>query len=243
MGKNSPGGFAFTAYAVRRAGLKQNDRMLEIGCGEGETLRELKARFGVRGIGIDRSAALIESGRARYPDADIREGDADVLEFPPHSFDGVLIECVLSAASMQPEVLREVHCVLKNGGKLIISDLCARESAQKQPTAARANVAENGGMARGSFENGSGGGLVDPQKLLNVCEALGFVEILWEDRTKDLDAFVIEKIMEHGSLERYYASITAAGVPKEAFCKASPKAGPLGYFLLILEKSEKPTIH
>jgi SAM-dependent methyltransferase len=208
--------------------------MLEIGCGEGETLHELKERFGIRGSGVDKSAESVKRGKTRYPDADIREGDADFLEFPIRTFDGVLLECTLSVAAMQTEVIHEAYCVLKDGGKLIISDLFAKASEREEGTSeAGQGSAED---VNGSLCDGGAGGLIDREKLIALCEEIGFTELLWEDRTEDLKTFVAEKLMEHGSMEAYFASVVPEGAPTETFCKASGSGKKQGYFLLIMEK-------
>jgi SAM-dependent methyltransferase len=241
LGTNSPGGFELIAYAVRTAGLKQGDKILDIGCGEGETMNELQERFGLRCTGIDKSAESVKKGKERYKDMDIAEGEADFLEFPIYSFDGVLLECVLSVTEMQTEVIHEAYCVLKNGGKLIVSDLCARASAKvDRPAASAANPDRD---AKGSLCDGTNGGAIDPEKLIALCEEIGFTTLLYEDRTTDLDTFVIEKVMEHGSMEQYFASVVPEELLKETFCKASTKGGKLGYFLLIMEKPKKRTEH
>jgi ubiquinone/menaquinone biosynthesis C-methylase UbiE len=232
LGKNSPGGLELIAYAVRKAGLQEDSRILDIGCGEGETMAMLKERFNIQCSGIDKSAELVRRGRARCPGMDIREGEADFLEFPVRSFDGVLLECVLSVAEMQTEVIHEAYCVLTDGGKLIISDLFVRD------TRSRISEGQDAGV-RGSLCDTQAGGAIDPEKLARVCGEIGFRELLWEDRSEDLDVFVAETIMEYGSMEQYFSSVVPAGALKETFCRASETDKKPGYFLSIMEKPKK----
>jgi SAM-dependent methyltransferase len=61
---------------------------------------------------------------ARNPKLDIKFGDGEFLDdYPSYSFNGVMMECVLSLINLPDEALHEVYCVLKKGGKLFISDL------------------------------------------------------------------------------------------------------------------------
>jgi SAM-dependent methyltransferase len=233
LGKNSPGGLELIAHAVRKAALKESGKVLDIGCGEGETMEMLNQRFHIRCSGIDKSAELVERGKARYPDMDIREGAADFLEFPIRSFDGVLLECVLSVAEFQTEAIHEAYCVLKDGGKLIISDLFVKGVRPRKIAERRADD------VRGSLRDREDCGAIDIEKLANVCGAIGFQELLREDRSEDLKVFVAEKIMEHGSMEQYFASVVSGGMPAETFCRASETNKKLGYFLLIMEKPKR----
>jgi ubiquinone/menaquinone biosynthesis C-methylase UbiE len=209
--------------AFQSAGLKRGCRILDIGCGEGGSLEHLRACFGARGVGIDRSATLIEKGKAAYKELDLRVGDADFLEFPSCSFDAVIAECVLSLSEMQIEVVHEAYCVLKPGGKLIVADLCERGAISE-----KRNV-------------NSREGVIDPIQLEKVCAEIGFEKIYIEDRTKDLDAFAVDILFEYGSFEEYYKSTIAPDQGLNALCRASVTDGKLGYFLLIMEKPKPKT--
>jgi SAM-dependent methyltransferase len=241
LGKNSPGGFELIADAVQKSGLHTGDRILDVGCGEGETLNEIRRRFDMRCVGIDKSAEAIKRGKERFFDIDIREGEADFLEFPIYSFEGVILECVLSVTEMQTEVIHEAYCVLKNGGKLIISDLFERGSSEIEGRSE--HVKKDARNRNHSLESGSGTGMLDLAQLIALCEEIGFTTILCEDRSEDLDIFVIEKIMEYGSMDQYFASVIPKDVPKEAFCRALAGDAKPGYFLLIMEKPKSQTEH
>jgi ubiquinone/menaquinone biosynthesis C-methylase UbiE len=241
LGKNSPGGFELIAYAVQKSGLNKGGRILDVGCGAGETLHEIKERFNMHCVGIDKSDEAVKRGKEQYPDIDIRKGEADFIEFPSYSFEGVILECILSVTEMRAEVIHEAYCVLKNGGKLIVSDLFERGSSQIEgrPEHMKGD-AKNKNNSPG---NGPDAGMINPAQLIALCEEIGFTKILWEDRSEDLDTFVIEKIMEYGSMDQYFASVIPKDVPKEAFCRTLAEDAKPGYFLLIMEKPKSQMGH
>jgi SAM-dependent methyltransferase len=47
--------------------LEHGARVIDLGCGKGELLRRLAARYEIRGVGIDRSPTLLEEARRRAP--------------------------------------------------------------------------------------------------------------------------------------------------------------------------------
>lgn len=72
--------------------------ILEVGCGTGRTYEALMRRLVLRPhgyVGVDVSPAMLERARARYPDADLREGDLSDLPFGDGSFGSVVCIDVL----------------------------------------------------------------------------------------------------------------------------------------------------
>jgi len=66
-----------------------NKRVLELGCGTGELLNELKPSYGV---GIDISPAIVGIARARYPNLTFLTGDVNDLDFlAEDGFDFVIL--------------------------------------------------------------------------------------------------------------------------------------------------------
>jgi SAM-dependent methyltransferase len=229
MGIMSPGKTVLPIDAFRVAGLKRGCKILDVGCGQGGTLESLRENFDVCCIGVDRSSELLNQGKAIFKELDLRPGDAASLDFTDHTFDAVIAECMLSVSEQQIETLWEAYRVLKPGGKLIITDLCARGSVPAKTQAQRVIDIQSQNV-------NSREGVIDIERLRDVCGALGFSEIYIEDKTKDLDAFAIEIILEYGSFEAYINNITAADQMPGAICKATAKDGKLGYFLLIMQK-------
>ena len=60
-----PGGIELTTTAVALANLQPGDRVLDVGCGTGVTVRHLSAQLGIEAFGIDSSHLLVARAKAR----------------------------------------------------------------------------------------------------------------------------------------------------------------------------------
>jgi ubiquinone/menaquinone biosynthesis C-methylase UbiE len=78
-------------------------RIIEIGCGQGDLLASLQPSYGV---GVDFSAQIIERARNRYPDLHFIQADAHELD-PKTKFDFVILSDLVND-------LWDVQAVLKN---------------------------------------------------------------------------------------------------------------------------------
>lgn len=112
------------AKQVRRLGPQPGIRILDAGCGRGETLLAC-ARAGAEVAGVDYSEAAVEITRetlAEYPDADIRVGDVTRLPWPDNAFDRVQNSDVIEHLDPPQTVpaLSEFRRVLKPGGFALI---------------------------------------------------------------------------------------------------------------------------
>jgi SAM-dependent methyltransferase len=100
-------------------------RILDAGCGGGY-LSRLLARGGARVVGVDVSARLLAKARAeeareplgvRYLRADL----AVLSSFHDASFDAAVSNIVLQDVRRYREAIREIHRVLKPGGRFVFS--------------------------------------------------------------------------------------------------------------------------
>ena len=120
-----PGGEKLTRRMLALACLKPGQRVLDLGCGRGETLRLLQS-LGLNALGLETDPACCD-GRT------VLHYDGRRLPFPDAFLDGVLMECVLSCAEDPAETLREVRRVLKPAGTLAVSDLTAKGEKRTVP--------------------------------------------------------------------------------------------------------------
>jgi len=77
-----------------------------------------------RVAGIDISPALVEMARARFPRLQAETADVRVLPFPDAEFDTVVSNSTLDHFPSHDDIavaLRELHRVLKSGGRLLVT--------------------------------------------------------------------------------------------------------------------------
>lgn len=112
--KGHVGGEAHSHYLMELSFLPQGMRVLDMGAGDGTTVRLLH-ELGYVAEGID----LAPCGEG------VRQGDYLHAPYEDAAFDGIISECSFFASGDVPAALKEAGRLLKKGGKLVFSDVCA----------------------------------------------------------------------------------------------------------------------
>lgn len=122
---NSMPGIAawLTALAQRHSGA----RVLEVGCGTGRWLAELRPHAGWV-AGLDRSPGMLGHARAEYGALPLTCGAARRLPFPPASFDFVVSVHALHHFDDPVGFTQEASRVLRPGGMLALVGMVRPES-------------------------------------------------------------------------------------------------------------------
>lgn len=112
-------------WELRRAFLlahaRTGDRVLDIGCGQGE-FTALLAAAGTAVLGIDVADAALDRARSRHPGVDFRRVEADGrLSLDDNSFDLVWASEVIEHIPDTGRWLSEVRRVLVPGGRLLVT--------------------------------------------------------------------------------------------------------------------------
>jgi SAM-dependent methyltransferase len=108
------------AEVVRRAGLRPNETVLDIGTGTGTGAR-LALGDGRHVIGLDAAAGMLEIARRDVPAAEFIEADFTRIPLDDGTADAVLAVHALLFASDRVETLREWLRVTAAGGRLSLS--------------------------------------------------------------------------------------------------------------------------
>jgi SAM-dependent methyltransferase len=117
--------------SLARLALQNGESVLDVGCGTGVFLPGLAAIVGPEGrvVGLDHSAAFLEEARRRLSDAslsdrvELLEGDAHHLPFADGTFDAVHCERVLMHLEDPPLAVREMHRVVRPGGRVLLAEV------------------------------------------------------------------------------------------------------------------------
>jgi phosphatidylethanolamine/phosphatidyl-N-methylethanolamine N-methyltransferase len=101
------------------------EQILEVGVGTGLMLPLYPANCAI--TGIDLSSEMLEEARkrvikSRMSNVELRQMDAEVMDFPDGAFDAVVAAYVVTAVPDYRAVLAEILRVLRPGGRLILAN-------------------------------------------------------------------------------------------------------------------------
>jgi len=117
---------ATTRETLRRMPMTPAARVLDVGCGTGELLMRLRAKYPDAWLtGLDPVAEMLDVARDKLSGKeDLRIGYADSLPWASSSFD-VVVSCNMFHYISHPiEALREMARVIRPGGALVLTDWC-----------------------------------------------------------------------------------------------------------------------
>jgi SAM-dependent methyltransferase len=123
--------------ALKSISLARNAKVLDVGCGAGNTTLMLNSRFpGATLTGLDGDESLIREARyqksALYPNLEFLPGDVQRLPFPDNHFDLVFNRYVLQFIPDPLSALTEMKRVCKPGG-IVFSQEPDANSLQSYP--------------------------------------------------------------------------------------------------------------
>jgi arsenite methyltransferase len=154
------------------ADLKAGETVVDLGAGAGIDVFLAAKKVGERGraIGVDMTEDMVARGRqlARehdFPNVEFRLGEIEHLPLDPDSVDVIISNCVINLTADKLISFREIHRVLKPGGRMLISDLV---TAGDLPAAVRASAAAWADCLAGAPEKG---------EYLDTIRRAGFAEV------------------------------------------------------------------
>ena len=117
MGRYSIG---LAAPMADLAGVRAEQRVLDVGCGPGALTGELVVRLGSSAVAaVDPSASFVSAARERNSGVDVRLAPAEALPFGDDEFDAALAQLVVHFMRDPVAGLREMARVTRPGGAVV----------------------------------------------------------------------------------------------------------------------------
>jgi len=107
--------------------------LVDLGCGRGRDVLKAAGLVGANGeaIGVDLTEAMLETARKSVPPflANVRfvRSELSSLDLPDGCADVVISNCTINHAPDKAAVYREIHRILRPGGRFVVSDVIANE--------------------------------------------------------------------------------------------------------------------
>lgn len=222
---------AMAQHLIQIAGIRAGDRVVDIACGFGGTLRAL-ASIGcmVRGIDISRRCieraheAIIASGHDKV--IDISEGDFHEIECESDAWDAVMCQEAIIHSKDRPRVFAEVFRVLCPGGVFAFSDILTSDGADiAMVEAAFARLgASAGATAKNYREMAQGAGFKIAHEELRLADIRNHYDKLAESLTAlstDIGSDELTNLSR--SIGRWQASIAGGHITWGCFVARKPK--------------------
>lgn len=123
--------------------INKGDTVLDLGSGAGKDVFLAAQKIGHDGkaIGVDMTPemlAMASKNAVKFfqttglANVEFREGKIENLPVDDASVDVAISNCVINLSTDKPRVFREIHRVLKSGGRLIVSDIVLNRPVPSQ---------------------------------------------------------------------------------------------------------------
>lgn len=114
--------------------IDRTSRILDVGCGTGQTAASLAATYGAKVIGLDINPIMVEKTRKRMEKSrlpvEIIQGSIEECPLKDGLFDYIISESVLAFVNA-PKAIKEIYRLLKKEGRFICNELTINHPLQE----------------------------------------------------------------------------------------------------------------
>lgn len=158
--------------------IREGDTVLDLGSGAGFDcfIAAKKVSDTGRVIGVDMTQEMIDKARKNasqyeYENVEFRHGDIEDLPIESNTVDVIISNCVINLAPDKSKVFKEAYRVLKNTGRMYVSDIVLLDELTEEQRNDEDLIA------------GCVGGALLKEKYLSTIKNIGFnIKILSENR-------------------------------------------------------------
>lgn len=154
------------------AGLKEGQRVLDLGSGAGNDVFVARSIVGESGkvTGLDFTPEMVEKARANnkklgFTNVEFVQGDIESMPFPDDHFDVILSNCVLNLVPDKKKAFSEIRRILKDGGHFCVSDMVL---IGELPDKIRDAAAMYAGCVSGALPRSSYLSIIEEQGFRNI---------------------------------------------------------------------------
>jgi len=151
--------------------LHPGETVVDIGCGAGADLCVAALLVGATGqaIGLDLTPAMVAKARANAQRAGlhnvtVHEANIETLPLPPAAADVVISNGAVNLAPDKARVFREIHRILRPGGRLQLADMVRRDTCCEA-------ITKDGSWAD------CVAGTLPPEQYVELLQAAGFGQV------------------------------------------------------------------
>ena len=130
IGGAHPGGINLTKKIFEKESIDRTSRILDVGCGTGQTAAYLAYNYGANVTGIDINSTMIAMAKRRMRKSrlpvKIIHGSIEKVPLRDNQFDFIICESVLSFVN-KSRALNEIYRLLKDGGRFIAIELTVQQ--------------------------------------------------------------------------------------------------------------------
>jgi SAM-dependent methyltransferase len=163
---------------VALSNIKEGDIVLDLGSGAGFDVFLAAKKVGYKGkvIGVDFSEEMIKKANSNakrygYKNVEFRYGDIESLPIENNSVDIIISNCVINLAPDKEKVFRESYLVLKEKGKMFVSDIVLLGELNKDQKQDKKLI------------SGCVAGALQKRDYINLIKKAGFkIKIISEDK-------------------------------------------------------------